>query len=326
MAVAKGAQIPSERLLDAVEATELARTVFELWSDMKAPALPPVAVDAMQVRLARWQNDLFGHVHRDDAIMALGVIEELGEAFDEDAGPEEAIDALGDVMVYAAQLCTANRLAVRPVIALAELYLKANHCRQQAITAAGMLAHVVGKHMQCTRGLGPAKAYRPRLVDALAMMIAKALEDCILGHELTVDAAGVFLVIGREVLERKQGDAMIPSAPPASVLAGADTVTVQRIEVTGDDPDRLARGLVDAFKDRDRKRADALEQLHGAAAVLEAPEAKAEGNVQAPTFKRLTSATECEACPIWDPVIGTWIESDEQLAARIRKQRADLSA
>lgn len=214
MAVAKGANIPAARMLDAVDATTHALGAFEAWASVKASELVPGslhATDEMQVRLAAWQADRFGHVPTSDVHIALGVIEELGEAFDEDAGAEESIDALGDVMVYASQLCTANRLAVRPVIELACLYAKANQCHAQPITLAGQLAHVCLKHAQGIRGLGPDEAYRPRLVDALALMIAKAIEDCTIGHELVVDAAGVFEVIGGEVLQRKQGDSIIPA-------------------------------------------------------------------------------------------------------------------
>lgn len=223
MAVAKGATIPKARVLDAVEATGHALATFERWADVHASALQPDVdgkapqhdvvtseVDRMQILLAAWQADRFANAPTSDVHMALGVIEELGEAFDEDAGPEDAVDALGDVMVYAAQLCTRNRLAVRPVIDLAILYHKANLCHPQPICLAGMLAHIALKHDQGIRGLGPMEAYRPRLVDALALMIAKALEDCTIGHELQIDPAGVFLVIGAEVMGRKAGDAMIP--------------------------------------------------------------------------------------------------------------------
>jgi hypothetical protein len=210
VAVSKGAELPKERMLDAVEATARGASTFETWAGVKAPDLPSNEVDAMQVTLARWQNDRFANAPTSDVHMALGVIEELGEAFDEDADAEAAIDGFGDVMVYAAQLCTRNRLAVGPVIELAVSYLQSNRCYPQPICIAGMMAHIALKHDQGIRGLGPAEAYRPRLVDALAMMIAKALEICTIGHELIVDPLRVFLVIGAEVTQRKQGDAMIP--------------------------------------------------------------------------------------------------------------------
>lgn len=212
MAVAKGPRIPAERIAHAIEAWMAALSAFDLWAGIAAPHLPENPIDAMQVRLARWQEELFSGVNHDDSIMALGVIEELGEAFDHDAEAEDAVDALGDVMVYAAQLCTRNRLAMSSIVALANLYITEHLCHQSPIAIAGRLAHVVGKHEQRTRGLGPVNAYRPALVDALALMIAKALEDCTIGHELVVDPAGVFIAIGNEVMARKAGDVMIPKA------------------------------------------------------------------------------------------------------------------
>lgn len=279
MAVAKGADIPKARLLDAVEATAQAIATFDKWAGVKASELQPGTlhpVDDMQIRLAAWQADRFGHVPTSDVHMALGVIEELGEAFDEDAGPEESIDALGDVMVYAAQLCTANRMAVRPVIDLAMHYIKANHCHAQPISIAGMLAHVALKHAQNIRGLGPDSAYRPRLVDALALMIAKSIEDCVIGHELRVEPAGVFVVVGGEVTQRKQGDAMIPSVEGTGHL---DAVTGPAL-----DDGAVLRGI-------DRK-AQALESLQSGAELL--AEAEAAGD----TAHDITSALDAELSAI----------------------------
>ena len=210
--ITKGAALPAQREQMARIAYSDARATFAEWATMDAPMLPPDAVDAAQVGLARWQQDRFGHVPTSDAILALGVIEELGETFDSHDNPEDAIDGLGDTCVYAAQLCTRNRLAVRPVIALAHIYAQTNSGAGQLspMHAAGQLAHVVVKHEQSIRGLGPAEVYGPRLVDALALMICKAYEDCTIVHELRIDIAGVFTTIGREVMQRKQGDAMIP--------------------------------------------------------------------------------------------------------------------
>lgn len=304
MAVAKGAAIPAARLLDAVEATQHAGRVFEQWAGMNAPELPPDPTDAMQVTLARWQNDRFGDVPATDCHMALGVIEELGEAFDEDATAEDAIDALGDVMVYSSQLCTANRLAVGPVIDLACLYLKAGHCHGSAVTIAGMLAHVALKHAQNIRGLGPVEAYRPRLVDALALMIAKALEDCTLAHELVVDPRGVFAVIGGEVSTRKPGDAMIPAKAVPALNAAIDSVLgVARAEA---------------------KLAEGVQMLAIAEAAGDDAHDITAGNM--PTFLRLSSTARTDETPVFDERMGLWYESDAQFAERIAKHRADLSA
>jgi hypothetical protein len=217
--ITKGAALPAQREQLARIAYADSRGTFEQWAAMDAPMLPPDAVDAAQVGLARWQADRFANVPTSDAIMALGVIEELGETFDSHDDPEGAIDGLGDTCVYASQLCTANRLAVRPVIALAQIYAATNSGAGQLspIHAAGQLAHIVVKHTQAIRGLGPAEAYGPRLVDALALIIAKAFEDCTFVHDLRIEVPGVFTTIAREVMQRKQGDAMIPTAAPVPV-------------------------------------------------------------------------------------------------------------
>lgn len=227
--ISKGTHIPDDRLKLAADACTAARASFNEWADVPAGKFPIDPIDAMQVQLMRWQRDRFGHVDSSDPVIALGVIEELGETFDDEAEAEDAVDGLGDVMIYGAQLCTANRIAVRHVIGLACLYVRTN--LPSPIAIAGRFAHVVGKHAQRTRGLGNREAFQLCLVDALAMMIAKALEDCSLGHDLTIDPGGVFLVIGREVCERKVGDVMIP----------APAINVQHVQAT--DPDAFVEQL-----------------------------------------------------------------------------------
>lgn len=294
-------------MLDATFATGAATERFAQWAGIDAPDLPPDPTDAMQVTLARWQNDRFGNVPASDCHMALGVIEELGEAFDEDATAEDAIDALGDVMVYSSQLCTANRLAIGPVIDLACLYLKAEMCHGHAITIAGMLAHVALKHAQSIRGLGPVEAYRPRLVDALALMIAKALEDCVMAHELVVDPRGVFLVIGGEVTQRKAGDAMIPAVPDVHA-------TEAEIEHA------ISERKVEAMS----KLADGMQMLDDAEAAGDDAHDISAGKM--PTWVRLTSGECTDETPVFDSSTGLWCESDAQLRERIARHHADLSA
>lgn len=267
--ITKGAALPPQREQLARIAYADSRATFEQWAAMDAPMLPPDAVDAVQVGLARWQADRFANVPTSDAIMALGVIEELGETFDSHDDAEDAIDGLGDTCVYASQLCTANRLAVRPVIALAQIYAATNSGAGQLspIHAAGQLAHIVVKHTQAIRGLGPAEAYGPRLVDALALIISKAFEDCTFVHDLRIDVAGVFTTIAREVMQRKAGDAMIPghAGPPESVHPSHLT-TVHEVEA-------------------DNRREAALEQLEAGAALAEVTAATEPGDFTVATRK-----------------------------------------
>lgn len=242
--ITKGAALPAQREQIARIAYRDARATFELWAGIDAPSLPDDATDAAQVGLARWQENRFGHVPTSDPIMALGVLEELSETFDSDDDPESAVDGLGDTCVYAAQLCTRNRLAVRPVIALAEIYAKTNSGAGQLtpLHAAGNLAHVVVKHEQMIRGLGPADVFGPRLVDALALIICKAYEYATIAHNLEISSiAGVLHVIAREVMQRKQGDAMIPAPITIDATIGAET-TVHSEERKAAALEQLARG------------------------------------------------------------------------------------
>lgn len=236
-------KIPESRRGAVIAAHKIARDAFEEWAVLDAPHLPAHEIDSMQVRLARWQVDRFGGPPV-DALMALGIVEELGETADAavegaetvDGGGEQAVDGLGDVMVYAAQICTANRLAIRPILDLARVYTRHTDTGHRPImTAAGVLAHVVLKHTQAIRGLGDPTIYRVRLVDAIALCIGKAIDEVEIGHNLDVAAPGVLLQVGKEILERKQGDAMIP-APTVTVSIAAH---VQTPNV----PDGMARAM-----------------------------------------------------------------------------------
>lgn len=175
---------------------------FAAWAglDLGDP-MPEDGTDAMQIELARWQTRNFGCPR--DVEITLGVIEELGEAFEADDG-EKALDGLGDVMVYAGQLLTSNRLALGPVLALA-------HRREQRGEnggthngiATGKLAHAVLKRAQKIRGFDNDGLWRWSLVDALATIIANAKIECELGHDLyEVDIRKVYEIVGREVLAR----------------------------------------------------------------------------------------------------------------------------
>lgn len=252
MALAKGTNLAPARAQMARDAYALARTVFAQWATIDAPNVPPDTVDATQVRLCRWQEEQFGNVPRTDAIMALGIVEELAETFEADDEPEEAIDGLGDICVYAAQICTLNRMAFRPVLELATLYCVSAQDRKgmTPIEAAGQLTHVVGKHEQRTRGLGSMDAYGPALADAIALVIAKALEYCAIMHSLRIRAEGVFTAIAAEVMQRKAGDVMIP------------TVTITHLEIR--DPDAFV-----AEMSKSARKAEAVVKLAQGMELLE---------------------------------------------------------
>jgi hypothetical protein len=161
----------------------------------------------MQIALARWQNTHFGP--QSDERCALGVIEELGETFDADANTENALDGLGDVIVFASQLATANRLAIGPIIDLGRVY-SSHGVAIIPLRSAAMLAQTVRQGAQRVRGLGDRQQYRSRLVRSLAACIAKAIDDVEIVHGISIDARKIFLVVGEEVLKRAAGHDAIP--------------------------------------------------------------------------------------------------------------------
>ncbi len=183
------------------DAYEVARAQFEEFAGLDAPNLPGDAVNAMQIRLMRWQHGLFSFEPRThDLVLALGVVEEIGETLQAKT-QEEALDGLGDVCVYAGQLLIANRLALAPVLEL-------------AVTAdpdgPGGLAHVVGKRSQRTRGYDDDGKYRKALVVELAVCIATAM-DVAYRRWQWPSVMLTYLHVGEQVLMRKRGDVMVPA-------------------------------------------------------------------------------------------------------------------
>jgi hypothetical protein len=210
-------------------ATKWARDRFENWAGMDAPDLPEDAIDAMQVRLARWQVRKFDRC--DHLEQTLGVIEELGESYDADT-VEEALDGLGDTLVYAGQLCITARLALGPILALAEAWHRdpgAVPGKWQPVSAAGYLAHVTGKRQQRTRGFADDAHYRRELVRALALVIVRAVDNVTVNQMISggwdaVNPVAVYFVTGQHVIARSDAD-------PTVTTAGVDGVESPVAEV-----------------------------------------------------------------------------------------------
>lgn len=194
-------------------AHKLARERFEAWAanDASDPP-PPDPIDAIQIALMRWERDRFGI--QGSERHALGIIEETVETFlaDDPTKTEEALDGLGDTCVYSAQLCTGNRLALAPILDLARVFTRRQH---HGMIAHGVLAQVVLKGAQKIRGLDDVDRYRVRLVGAIAMCIAKAIDDVELMHDIAVKPGEVLLVVAREVLSRGEGHDAIPKPVPS---------------------------------------------------------------------------------------------------------------
>lgn len=221
-------------LIAAALAQSLER--FDAFAAMDSPELPADATDAMQVRLYRWQVSRFGL--QSDERFALGIIEELGETFEAEDG-EHALDGLGDVCVYAAQLCTNNRLALGPILDLARVF----QARQevQPLLGVGKLAHAVLKHAQNIRGKGNREVYRLSLVECVALCVAKAIDDCEVMHSLEIKSTPhVFAIVGTTVLARGAGHEAIPATCTVEeselhITPRPDDGPVLHVRLMGDD-------------------------------------------------------------------------------------------
>jgi hypothetical protein len=217
-------------------ATKWARDRFENWAGMDAPDLPEDAIDAMQVRLARWQVRKFDRC--DHLEQTLGVIEELGESYDADT-VEEALDGLGDTLVYAGQLCITARLALGPILALAEAWHRdpgAVPGKWQPVSAAGYLAHVTGKRQQRTRGFADDAHYRRELVRALALVIVRAVDNVTVNQMISggwdaVNPVAVYFVTGQHVIARSDAEIVAEAVEmrrdEARAASASDTPTIE---------------------------------------------------------------------------------------------------
>ncbi len=126
----------------------------------------------------------------------LAVIACSGEVFRE-TDAERAVDAFGSVLVNAAWLLAAHRLAIGPVLDLARVFTRRGDIRP--VEAPGKLALAALRRGSVVPGL-----YRELLVDALAYSIAKALDDCEMVHEITIDVRELIIVVSKRpgVLDR----------------------------------------------------------------------------------------------------------------------------
>lgn len=187
-----------------------ARSRFESWAAIDAPHLPVVAVDAMQVRLARWQTANFGAPR--DVEIALGAVEELGETYDA-TDRANIVDGIGDVVVYLGQLFTSNRLAIGPALVAAnEAHLEMlvgdrETGKAKAVAAAGYLAHVVLKRAQRIRGMADDDEFRRALFRAAVDLVVAATDwlAVVYGADSVFDqggAPGIYLAVGETVLAR----------------------------------------------------------------------------------------------------------------------------
>lgn len=114
---------------------------------------------ALQIDLARWQVRNFGGC--DAREMALGICEEICcewvTALTIGIKPE-IFDAVGDALIFLAQLLTLNRLSIGPLLKYAS-----THPVGDPVVQAGKLAHIVLKRAQKIRTQRNDEEYRELL-------------------------------------------------------------------------------------------------------------------------------------------------------------------
>lgn len=181
---------------------------FEQFAGMGGDQLPEDAIDAMQVKLLRWQRRNFDEAS--DLMQAAGVSEEMSELMEavEDGNAAEVEDAFGDTMIYAGQLLAANRMAMQPLLLGAGPAAPLPRFvggREQILT--GRLQHVALKRAQGIRGLGDAEDYRRAIFATLLEIVriahrrAAAFADCPPGGRLSIQFS-TYCKVGARVSAR----------------------------------------------------------------------------------------------------------------------------
>jgi hypothetical protein len=144
----------------------------------------------------------------------------------------EALDGLGDTLVFCGQLCITARLALGPILALAVVWHRdpgAVPGKWQPVSAAGYLAHVTGKRQQRTRGFADDAHSRRELVRALALVSVRAVDNVTVNQMISggwdaVNPVAVYFVTGQHVIARSDAD-------PTVTTAGVDGVESPVAEV-----------------------------------------------------------------------------------------------
>lgn len=160
----------------------------------------PIAV--LQETLCRAAFDYLGCICPTAYELALKMIERLGVIFDDALDAERAVEAFGQMMCIAARLVDQRGMSIEPIITLAIALRNRSEVQPMRAPAALALAVTTHGHAWRTHGL---------LVEAVALCIAKGLDDCETLHELRIDPVGVFVTVANEEIAR---DAPFPAPVP----------------------------------------------------------------------------------------------------------------
>lgn len=147
------------------------------------------------------QTALIGALHCGDIVrQGMLVIADLGVTFAaEDA--QVAVEALGMVMCRVAVIAALERWAVQPILELGIGYSR--DVGEQPIRAAGDLAAALMAPRQERQPAPDPVAGDCALVDALAVCVAKAIDDVTMQHELEIVPIDLYQVIAAEVIAGK---------------------------------------------------------------------------------------------------------------------------
>ena len=149
--------------------------------------------DAIQVRLASWQSNNFGVPTTTQ--IACGVVEELAEwdAAEPDSAEED--DAIGDVLIYCAQLCTAYRMSLRELLGNMSKWAVPD---DRSVGSSGLLCHVALKGEQRIRGLDDRGLARVGIAAGVACLADSMAATRKVGAVLDMYAATAAHVLRRD--------------------------------------------------------------------------------------------------------------------------------
>jgi len=229
------------------EAERQARERYQLLTNARDKAgagwkLVSTTTDANEIedRVLRMQCRLIDHTISSASVSAiphrlmgdaLQVIGHLGITFGTEDS-ERAVEALGMLLVHISIIASAERLALPPIIELAGLFSLRSDV--QPLHATGALALVVMSTRSPFVMPPPKDAYQLALVQALALSIARGLDDCVLGHELVIDLPELYLKIGSEVIagtmpRREMPAELVIQAPDDVQLRDVESHTVEEL-------------------------------------------------------------------------------------------------
>jgi NTP pyrophosphatase (non-canonical NTP hydrolase) len=170
-----------------------AREAFDMYAGLDAPDLPNAPLSALQVRLFRWEVGQFGYQpsHR----YVLGIVEEIGELL-ESISTHDWVDALGDIQVFAIQLCTAYRLDFGTLRKVARS--AGDDWREAFVFATALLARAELKSSQRIRGYTEERT-REVIADGVVAVCAGVLGAA---RMLDLDSLDALIVTAEQVLKR----------------------------------------------------------------------------------------------------------------------------